>query len=301
MIGLEQAERALKSVYLDIISTQLNTANGFIASVKKTTQDVWGKEIITSTPLGNGGYLQITQEITNLYGDIEITDKALKVIQQSTGAFVDLLNSEIENLLKETKNKIINATYSEDKKPNYLPEKYEYKPLQLSGLKELFNTNQKTLYGVDRKKYNFNPIIEKISNVNTFKIEHVIDEINPDINFLICNPDTKRKIKEFLSAHHQNIVMRETPSGYYGMQLNNNVIIETHKDIPNNEIWLVNSNDFKFHQLCDWLWLEDDEGKILRKDNTKPVYRARLVKYGNLMCHNVNKQIKIILEEKNEI
>jgi hypothetical protein len=40
------------------------------------------------------------------------------------------------------------------------------------------------------------------------------------------------------------------------------------------------------HQLCDWQWLEGDDGKVLNKLPGKPVYNATLVKYAELMCYN---------------
>lgn len=119
MITLESADNALKKVYLDVVSNQLNTnANPLLAKISQTTQDVWGKEIIKVAPFGiNGGvgagdeagelpasagnsYVKFVSELKNLYGKIEISDKAIRASENRTGAFVNLLNAEMEGLIK---------------------------------------------------------------------------------------------------------------------------------------------------------------------------------------------------------
>lgn len=48
------------------------------------------------------------------------------------------------------------------------------------------------------------------------------------------------------------------------------------------------------HELCDWRWLDDyDTGRIVRELPTKDGYYAVLVKYADLICDNVQNQVKI--------
>src|SRR5574344_1098853 len=119
MVTLESADNALKKVYLEVISNQLNTAsNPLLTKIEKTTRDVWGKEIVKVAPFGiNGGigagdeagtlplsagnnYVKFTTELKNLYGKIEISDKAIRASENSVGAFVNLLNAEMDGLIK---------------------------------------------------------------------------------------------------------------------------------------------------------------------------------------------------------
>ena len=119
MVTLTTADSALKEVYLGVVSNQLNTSiNPLLAKINQTTSDVWGKEIIKLAPYGlNGGigagteegelptagsnnYAQFVLELKNLYGKIEISDKAIRASENSAGAFVNLLNSEMEGLIK---------------------------------------------------------------------------------------------------------------------------------------------------------------------------------------------------------
>ena len=72
-------------------------------------KDVWGKEVRKLAPYGiNGGigagaetdalpkaagnnYVQFVSELKNLYGKIELSDKAIRASENNAGAFVNLL------------------------------------------------------------------------------------------------------------------------------------------------------------------------------------------------------------------
>ena len=58
-------------------------------------------------------------------------------------------------------------------------------------------------------------------------------------------------------------------------------------------MYLLNTNDFTLHQLCDWKWLEGDDGKVLKQNAGYPTYSATLVKYADLICDRPNGQAKI--------
>lgn len=122
MVTLETAEKALKAVYLGVVANQLNVGvNPFYTMIKQTSSDVWGKEIIKLVPYGvNGGvgagtetgalpaaapnnYERFKLELKNLYGTIELSDKAIRASQSSAGAFVNLLDAEMEGLLESSK------------------------------------------------------------------------------------------------------------------------------------------------------------------------------------------------------
>ena len=118
-VTLTNADKALKSYYLDVVASQLNLkANPLLSMVKQSTDDVWGKEIRKLAVYGmNGGigagtedgdlpnasgnnYEQFVATLKNLYGTIEISDKAVRASENNSGAFVSLLNAEMEGLLK---------------------------------------------------------------------------------------------------------------------------------------------------------------------------------------------------------
>ena len=122
MVTLTNADKALKTFYLGVLADQLNVGvNPLLAKIGQTGADVWGKEVRKLAPYGiNGGigsgsetdslplsggnnYVQFTLTLKNLFGRIEISDKAVRASQNSAGAFVNLLNAEMDGLLKASK------------------------------------------------------------------------------------------------------------------------------------------------------------------------------------------------------
>lgn len=117
MITLATAEKALKTYYLDVIANSLNTqVNPLLAKFEQTEADVFGKEIRKTVFSGvNGGfgagaedgvlptagnqdYVQLTMTLKNLFGTLEISDKAVRA-GNSNGAVVNLLEAEMQNLI----------------------------------------------------------------------------------------------------------------------------------------------------------------------------------------------------------
>ena len=94
--------------------------NPFLAKVKQTSDDVWGKEIRKLAIYGlNGGigagtedgdlpeaagnqYENFVLSLKNLYGSVEISDKAVRAAEHSAGAFVNLLTAEMEGLIRSS-------------------------------------------------------------------------------------------------------------------------------------------------------------------------------------------------------
>ena len=132
----------------------------------------------------------------------------------------------------------------------------------------------------------------------TFKIQEIIDNNNDEVNVIVCSAKVKRDYMQYMSEHRQNIEIIECDGGFKCLQFNNYLLMVQAK-IPDNEIYLLNTEDFKLHQLCDWEWISDENNKILKQHPTKPVYTARLVKYANYICHQPQKQIKVVIGENN--
>ncbi len=121
MVTMASADSALKSYYLGAVTEQLNTAvNPFLAKIRQSTADVWGKEVRRLAQYGvNGGvgagteegdlpsaagnnYEQFVTTLKNLYGTLEISDKAVRASENNAGAFVNLLNAEMEGLVRSS-------------------------------------------------------------------------------------------------------------------------------------------------------------------------------------------------------
>lgn len=122
MITIESAESALKNVYLDAVINELNTkTNPFLTMIADNSKKVMGKDIKCSVRYGDNGnvaaaredadlpvstnskYAEIVAPLKNLYGTFQISDKAIKASQTNHGAFTNLLDAEMSNLISAAK------------------------------------------------------------------------------------------------------------------------------------------------------------------------------------------------------
>ena len=97
MVTTTTASDVLRSYYLNAVAEQLNkTANPLLAAIEQTTTDVTGKDVRKAVVYGmHGGvgarsesgdlpesdtdrYAQLVSSLKNLYGKIEISDKAIR-------------------------------------------------------------------------------------------------------------------------------------------------------------------------------------------------------------------------------
>lgn len=381
MVTLQTAENALKNVYLGVVVNQLNVnANPLLARIKHSSKDVWGKEIRKLAPYGiNGGigagnetgalptssgngYVQFVAELKNLYGKIELSDKAVRASANNIGAFVNLLSDEMEGLVKAsafnlgrmlygdgtgllataksqsgttvTCDKVNNLiegmlidVYTTDVKKNTAPLKITYvdrvnkqftyetasevtiaadsklyvqgsKDFEISGLGKIFNTSETSIYGVSKNDYKWlKPYVsENETEISDILIQEAIDflDMNVDskINFITCSSQVRRAYQEYLGAYRRNIDITELEGGYKTIS-HNGIPVVADRFVDDDTMYLLNTNDFTLHELCDWKWLEGEDGRILKQNPGYPTYSATLVKYAELICDKPCGQAKI--------
>ncbi len=374
-ITINSADKALKSLYLDVVSEQLDgKANPFLAAIEKSTSDVWGKEVRKLAIYGiNGGigagtedgelpdavgnnYEQFVVSLKNLYGTIEISDKAVRASENNAGAFVSLLNSEMEGLLKAssfnfgrmlfgdgsgTIAKVVSVIEEEivlDSVRNVIegmvvdfraPDgtlipgaqgrriatlNREAKVITLSGAKLTQGTvpdfsimtiqgsynneitglgaifgSQDTLYGLSKTTHTWlKPyVMENTGKISEDKIQIALDSIEEQsgssVNFIVCSWGVRRAILKLFAESRRTLDTVELAGGFKALSYNGIPIIAD-RFCPEGTMYLLNTADFTLHQLCDWQWLEGEDGKVLKQIAGKPVYTATLVKYADLIC-----------------
>ena len=122
MITIQNADSALKDYYLDAVTAQLNdNVSPFFSAIEKNSDYVSGKDVKLAVIRGYSGnvvagaedgnlpdpfrnrYANIVAPLKNIYGTIEISDKALRASRESSGAFVNLINAEMEGLISGAK------------------------------------------------------------------------------------------------------------------------------------------------------------------------------------------------------
>lgn len=373
MVTLTTAENALKTLYLGVVTEQLNTAvNPLLTKFEQTTSDVWGKEIRKLAAYGvNGGvgagsedgnlptpgqnnYAQFVLELKNLYGTIEISDKAIRASQNSSGAFVNLLNAEMEGLIKASKfnfgrmlygdgsgklcrvetktglntvivdsvknlmegmivdlynssdeidasgiriNGVLHSTRNIiiDRTTEGLPftDSNGYFVMQgsyqkeLTGLGALFG-NTETLYGLEKSKNPWlSPYKKTSAELTDVVIQRAIDHLDETAgsmaDFIVCSSGVKRAYQNYLITNRTNIDIMDLKGGYKAMSYNGIPLISD-RFVPSGTMYILNTKDFHLHQLCDWRWLEGDDGRVIKQVAGRPVYTATLVKYADLIC-----------------
>lgn len=373
MVTLKTADNALKTFYLGVVADQLNTAvNPLLAKFRQTTSDVWGKEIRKLAPFGiNGGigagtedgelptpaannYAQFVLTLKNLYGTIELSDKAIRASENNSGAFVNLLQAEMEGLLKASKfnfgrmlygdgtgtlatasaqsgNKItvdkvsnviegmvVDVIGSTSKTPvvsgrRIVDVDRENKTVtlggaaitastvasgdiivvqgsygkELTGLGAIFGSSE-YLYGLKRSENKWlTPYKKTSTSVSDVVIQKAIDTLEEvagsAADFIVCSSGVKRAYQDYLITNRSNIDVLNLQGGYKAISYNG-IPVVSDRFAPAGTMYILNTADFHLHQLCDWRWLEGDDGRIIRQIANKPAYTATLVKYADLIC-----------------
>ncbi len=122
MVTLQTADNALKTFYLDALTEQIDTkVSPLLAMIEKTSAYVSGKGVSKVVRTGEkesicagsetgelpkakaNEYVTFNAPLKNLYGTIEISDKAIRASANSEGAFVNLLNDEMGALIESAK------------------------------------------------------------------------------------------------------------------------------------------------------------------------------------------------------
>ena len=377
MITTQSADKALKSFYLDAVTEALDTKiNPFFAKIKKSTADVWGKDVrklvrfgvsggigagteTGSLPAAHGkNYMQFVSSLKNLYGTIEISDKALRASANNEGAFVNLLEDQMQALVKDSEfnfgrmlygdgngmlgivdaddpvidggvlfedvkkiiegmvvdfyneagevihagKRVINvdrndqivffegpAFAAEDLPAGttvYLQNSYGN---EITGLEAIFGSSEE-LYGVNKAENQWmRPFVkQKVGSIDELMIQTIMDAIEDrsgsKVNFILCSPGVRRALVEYYKTKGVQMSPVDLEGGYKALSFNG-IPVVTDRFCPYGTMYLLNTDDFCLHQLCDWQWLEDEDGKILKQIPGKPVYSATLVKYAELMCY----------------
>ncbi len=378
MITLTTASAALKTLYLGVLTEQLNTKiNPLLAQIEHTSNDVYGKEIkklvsdginggigsgteTGTLPNATGGnYAELTLALKNFFGKIEISDKAVLASRDTTGAFVNLVNAEMESLVKASrfnfgrmlfgdgtgklatvveftgntdnakikldsvdnlcagmvvdievngsitasnKAKIIKSvdfsskviTLSVAPSSAYAAGAKLYlqnsKNNELTGLGALFDTaNITSLYGLTRADYDFlNPTCKSSVGALTISgIQDVIDDVErkagSEINYITTSFAVRKKYVALCAEKNSNIDVMNLDGGYKALSYAG-IPVVADRFCPAQSMYLLNTQNFALHQLCDWRWLEGDNGNVLRQAPNSATYSATLVKYADLLC-----------------
>ncbi len=371
MVTLQTADNALKTFYLDAVTEQIDSKiSPFLAKIEKTSAYVTGKGVSKAVRTGmNGGigagtetgtlptaqpneYVNLTATLKNLYGTIEITDKAIRASANSEGAFVNLLNDEMQALIKSAKHNFSRMLFGDGtgKVATYVSADgdevtldtvkgleegmcvdFYYQgacvqsakkilavdrgtktitladasftastfssgtvvvvsgtPLncEITGLGAIFSNE--AIYGVDRTKSFMKPYMKaSVGAISESAVQTAIDAIEEQgggkVNLILCSRGVRRALMEHWRAKqvaYTTVALGEDPA----VMSFNGIPVVVDDFCPAGTMYLLNTEHFKLCQLCDWQWMEGEDGKILKQIAGKPIYTATLVKYAELLC-----------------
>lgn len=373
MVTLQTADKALKDYYLGVIKEQLDVGtNPFLGMIEKTSEDVYGKEIKKIVTHGiNGGiasgsesgslpaamgnsYAEFALPLKNLYGSIEISDKALRASETGSATAVSLLNAEMNGLIKASKDNFsrmlfgdgtgylckivsisddklsatvddvknitegmlvdvylgdsIDTRYSANRitdvdKENskiYFTKAMKDTPKnsalyvsgsknqELTGLGAIFSDSATSLYGLEKSGNRWlNPNVKTVASLSYEDVAEMLDTVEEKggkgADVIVCSWKVRRILQKILVKAGVTPAACETEGGYKSIAFNGiPVIVDKH--CPEGHMYFLNTEDFKICQLCDWQWLDEGDGRILRKIPGKAAYSATLVKYADLLC-----------------
>ena len=368
MITIENADKALKTYYLDAVTAQLDAVSPFYAAVEKNSAAVYGKEVklavvrndnnrvVAGTEdgdlpvAGKNRYVTLTSTLKNIYGTIEISDKAMRASKNSEGAFVDLVNAEMEGLVTSAKANFSRMLYgdgngyigliikTEDSKlyvdnigriyegmavdirsntmvveggenvtvasvdyangcitlsqtvSGTLVGKFVYihgaYGNEITGFKALFGTDD--IYGLSREGEGYlTPSTFNVTSITEAEIAEKISFLEQYYNrrpiMILCSYTTRAAIAAALAESRMQVNTTVLQGGYSAV-LFDGIPVVADRYCEDDNIYLLNTDDFCIAQLCDWSWLEDEDGKILKQVPGKAAYSATLVKYAELIC-----------------
>lgn len=171
---------------------------------------------------------------------------------------------------------------------------------EISGLGLLFDT-AKPLYGIDRTVNKIlNPFVDTSKKkVSDLLFTRVIDNVesftSSTIDYIACAQNVKLAYQQYLSTFKRNIDIMELKGGYKSISFNG-IPVVSERFVPNNNAYFLDTTAFKIHQLCDWQFIENENGRVLRQTHGKPTYSATLVKYCDLVCERPNGQAKLLVD-----
>ena len=108
----------------------------------------------------------------------------------------------------------------------------------------------------------------------------------------MCSAGVKRNYQSYLASYRSNIDVMNLEGGFKAISYNG-IPLMSDRFVPANTMYLLNTSEFNLHQLCDWQWLEAEDGRVIKQVPGKATYQATLVKYADLICNKPSGQAKI--------
>ncbi len=379
MLSVKALDDVLKSFYLEVVAKQINCgASPLYDKIEKSSVNVNGKNATVPVYYGvNGGLITTDDDgailpesgstlratlqvpLRNVYGVIEITDKALRLTKDNVDGVIDVLGTEIQSMIKSARHSLNRmlwtdgigflGTVTELNASGYYNPLYPVNSVRLftpgmkvdvyrgatklySGLRVadvIHDANEivfQYIVPTDRplqegdKIYASNSLTTELQGLpylfteeddmyfNQFKSDHfglqgtqrdlgaeftteemqdfldlleTRSDTTPDL--IVCDKKLRRSYISYLQANRTNIDYLNLDGGFRTLSYNG-IPLYAERFCPPEEMYFINTDNFKMVQLNDWEWLEGNSGSILNRLDSKAAYQAVLTKYCNYVA-----------------
>jgi len=293
------SDKALKAASLD--------PNAFASLLGGEMQNLVAaaQNNLTTMLYGNGSKILAVFDKDDFQDDtrtsIKVGTKYIKNFTKDMHIFIqngaNILVSEPtdDNLISAVNNVSGVITLSEplpeDKADRYYIYGFDDDGTNMNGIDSIF---QQSLYGISIAS---NPEIAPCNYCDKGETLNILDEEaalefldayeehcqSMPADILLTHPRVKKAIFESLKSTRSNIATAELAGGFHGFTFNG---IPMYSDVKckAGNLYALNSKSFAMHQLCDWTWLSNEDGSILKQLPGKATYMATLVKYADLIC-----------------
>lgn len=160
---------------------------------------------------------------------------------------------------------------------------------EVNGVPYLFQTLNSSYYGLPKGAVpGVQPTIKELNDeLSLDAMQEFFDSMSMrssmPTNMIVCSLKTRRQYLNQLMLTRTNIDYLNLDGGFKTLAFNG-VPVCGERFVDDGEMYFLNTDAFKLVQLCDWEWLQGDNGTILTQVDRKAVYTATLVKYANLVA-----------------
>lgn len=159
--------------------------------------------------------------------------------------------------------------------------------LELTGFGSVF-TPDNTLYGINRATNKwFNPTTIAVNGeISEVTLQKGSDEVERkaggNVNFYAGAYGVRRAYQNLLLATKQIVQPMKLEGGWDVLSYNGRPFT-VDKNAPASTLFGLDLTTWKFYEMLDWSWLDED-GAVLSRVSNKAVWEATLAKYCDLGC-----------------
>lgn len=260
---------------------------------------------LTSMLYGNGLKLLAVFDKTSFYSDsrkmIVVGSKYINNFTKDMHIFItnnsgiSVTDSDNDNLITEVNVPAGIITLSDDvmenKADRYYIYSYDDDKTSMNGIDSVFMQNMYGAYASEHPEIapcNYRDLGTDLRVLDEEAVLEFLDSYEEHCqsmpaDIILTHPRVKKSIFESLKNTRSNIATTELAGGFHGFTFNGIPLYSDVKCKAGN-LYALNSKSFAMHQLCDWTWLSNEDGSILKQLPGKATYMATLVKYADLIC-----------------